>query len=245
MSSIMTTNRNSTMTAPTYTRISTTARNSASISSQMAALVKKHSTSSSAECTGLRTVIMASAATARIDAKIQKRTSTNKPFSPACLLVRGVGGLVGRDQRVVALAHGEQLVLGHDVFAAMLHVVLVDARFDDGVHRAGLLAEAAVDALEEIDVVARGAPRAVVGHVGFDGDGQRRAHRLAQLAGDAALLAVRVAAQRMQPAEARRLRRLLLRVVDRDLGREEFPPRDPQAAEQLAQRECLDDASHS
>ncbi len=49
MSSIMTTNRNSTMTAPTYTSTSTTARNSASISSQMAAEVTKHMTSASAE----------------------------------------------------------------------------------------------------------------------------------------------------------------------------------------------------
>ena len=99
-----------------------------------------------------------------------------------------------------------------------LHVVLVDARLDDGIHRAGLLAEAAVDALEQVDVVARGAARAVVRDVGLDGDRQRRAHRLAQLAGDAALLAVRIAAQRMQAAEARRLRRLLFRVVDRELA---------------------------
>ena len=82
MSSIMTTNRNSTITAPTYTRISTTARNSASMSSQIAALVKKHNTSSNAACTGLRTVIMASADTARIDANTQKRTSTSNVGSP-------------------------------------------------------------------------------------------------------------------------------------------------------------------
>ena len=41
------------MTAPTYTRISTTARNSASMSSQIDALVKKHSTSSSAAVHGV------------------------------------------------------------------------------------------------------------------------------------------------------------------------------------------------
>src|SRR3954467_12947673 len=112
MSSIMTTNRNRTIPAPTKTRISTTARNSASISSQIAALVKKHSTSSKAECTGLRTQIMASAELARITAKTQKRTSTNtRTPSTICR----VGGLVGRDQRVVPLTYGEQLVLAHDV----------------------------------------------------------------------------------------------------------------------------------
>ena len=47
------------------------------MSSQMDALVKKHSTSSSAACTGLRTMIMASAETTRIDANTQNRISTS------------------------------------------------------------------------------------------------------------------------------------------------------------------------
>jgi hypothetical protein len=127
----------------------------------------------------------------------------------------------------------------------MLHVVLVDARFDDGVHRAGLLAEAAVDALEQVDVVARGTARAVRGHVRLDGDGQRRAHRFAQLAGDAALFTVRVAAQRVQAAEARRLRGLLLRVVHGELRLEEFADGHAEPLEELPERECLDDAAHS
>ena len=45
----------------------------------------------------------------------------------------------------------------HDVLAAVLHVIFEQPRLDDGVDRARLLAEAAVDALEEVDVVARGA----------------------------------------------------------------------------------------
>src|SRR5690242_17004659 len=128
--------------------------------------------------------------------------------------VRRVRRLVVGDHRLVALTDREQLVLAHDVLAALLHVVLVYAGEHDGVHRAGLLAEAAVDALEQVDVVARGAARAVRPDVRIDGDAHRRAYRLAQLAGDAALLAVRVAAQRVQAAEAHRLRGLLLRVVE-------------------------------
>ncbi len=62
----MTTNRNSTMTAPTYTSTSTTARNSASSSSQMAAELMKHMTSASAEYTGLRALITPSAAAMRM-----------------------------------------------------------------------------------------------------------------------------------------------------------------------------------
>src|SRR4051812_46167499 len=62
--------------------------------------------------------------------------------------------------------------------------------FDDGIDRAGLLAEAAIDAFRHVDVVARGAARAVLARFGLDGDRLGRANRLAQLASDAALLAV-------------------------------------------------------
>lgn len=43
--------------------------------------------------------------------------------------------------------------------------------FDDRVHRAGLLTEAAVDALGHVDVVAGGATTAVRPFLGLDGDG--------------------------------------------------------------------------
>src|SRR3982751_5037916 len=101
--------------------------------------------------------------------------------------------------------------------------------------RAALLAEAAEDALGEVDVVARGAARAVVANVALDRDRQRRADRLAQLAGDAALLAVLVAAQRMQAAEARAERGLLFRVLDRHLLREKVATGQPHALEELAE----------
>src|SRR5487761_173143 len=123
--------------------------------------------------------------------------------------VRRIRPLVGGDHGLVALPDREQLVLAHDVLATVLHVVLVDAGEHDGVHRTGLLTEAAVDALEEVDVVARGAAGAVLRNVGVDRDADGRADRFAQLAGDTALLAVAVAAQGVQPAETRRLRGLL------------------------------------
>src|SRR3546814_1946416 len=74
--------------------------------------------------------------------------------------------------------------------------------------RSGFLAEAAVDAFGHVDVVARGTARAVIARFGLDGDRLRRADCLAQLAGDAALFAVGVAAQRMLAAEARAERTL-------------------------------------
>ena len=143
----------------------------------------------------------------------------------------------GRDFRLVPVADRQQHRLGQVEVAALLDVVLVDAGLDDRVHRAGLLAKAAEDALEEVDVVAGGAARAVLARLGLDRDRQRRAHRLAQLAGDAALLAVGIAAQRVQTAEARRLRRLLLRVLDRELAREEVAPGQAHALQQLDEQE--------
>src|SRR6185503_13556763 len=126
------------------------------------------------------------------------------------LSVRRVRGAVPGDLFLVAVAHREQHRLGVVQLAAVLAVVFDDPRLDDGVDRASLLAVAAEDALHEVDVVARGATGPVLALLGLDVDRERRADRLAQLARDAALLAVRVAAQRVQPAEARAHRRLLL-----------------------------------
>src|SRR6478752_3787007 len=110
------------------------------------------------------------------------------------LAVLGVGRAVGRDLGFVAVAHGQQHVLGEVQVAAFFAVVFEDVGLDDRVDRAALLAEAAEDALGQVDVVARRAARAVGALVGFDRDRHRGAHGLAQLAGDAALFAVFVAA---------------------------------------------------
>src|SRR5690606_4873658 len=55
------------------------------------------------------------------------------------------------------------------------------------------------------------------------------------------LFAVRVAAQRVQAAEPRRHRRLLLRVLDGDLAREEVPAGEPQPLQHLAQHETREE----
>src|SRR5262249_61031755 len=106
---------------------------------------------------------------------------------------------------------------------ALLVVVALLARFggelevralDDGIHRTGLLAQSAVNALHHVDVVAGGAARAIVAPwTGLDGDGLGRTNCLAQLAGDAALLPVRIAPQRMIASEAGREWAFLLEVV--------------------------------
>jgi hypothetical protein len=69
----------------------------------------------------------------------------------------------------------------------------VNPRFDDRIDRAGFLAEPAIDAFEQVDVIARRSARAVFANIGFDRYRERRAYGFAQLAGDAPLLPVRVA----------------------------------------------------
>src|SRR5712692_10579314 len=209
------------------------ARNSARSSIHSPAAVKKASTRNSAECTGLCAVIT------QITAKNQKTAASNMARSA----VGGVRGAVAGDLLLVAVAHREQHFLGVVEVAALLAVVLEDARLDDRVHRAGLLAQAAEDALGEVDVVARGAARAVGALLGLDRDRERGAHGLAQLAGDAALLAVRVAAQRMQSPEARAHRRLLLGELHRDLAPEEMAPGERHALHQLDQQERPEEAA--
>src|SRR3546814_2152636 len=114
----------------------------------------------------------------------------------------------------------------------------------DGIHRAGLLAEAAVDALRHVDVVARGAPAAVAARLSLDDDALRRADRLAELAGNAPLLAVGIAAQRVLAAEARAERPLLVGVVQRHLGLEEVAQSQRHALYELDRKSTRLNSSH-
>src|SRR5688500_434438 len=107
--------------------------------------------------------------------------------------VRRVELEVAGDLRLPAVAVRQQLRLVVEKLLARLDGELEVRPLHDRVDRAGLLAEAAVDALHHVDVVARRPPRAVLARLGVDGDRLRRADRLAELAGDAALLAVRIA----------------------------------------------------
>ena len=72
----------------------------------------------------------------------------------------------------------------------------------NGVNRATLLAQAAVDTLGHIDIVASRPPASVHTLFSLNGDGLRRTDSLAKLAGNAALLACRIASQRVLASEA-------------------------------------------
>src|SRR5437763_5524907 len=145
--------------------------------------------------------------------------------APPALAIGRVPLEIGGKLAVPAVAVVEQLFLVVDQLLARFGRELQSRSFDDCIDRASLLAEAAIDALGHVDVVARGAPAAVLARLGLDGDGLRGADRLAELAGDAALLTVGIAAQRVLAAKTRALRTPLVRIVDRRLGLEHVTQR--------------------
>lgn len=107
-----------------------------------------------------------------------------------------------------------QLTLVIQQLLTRLSRVLGIRALDNSIDRARLLAEAAVDALGHVDVVARGAAGPVGALLGLNSDGLRGADGLTQLAGDAALLARGVPPQGVLAPEPRGDGALLEGVVD-------------------------------
>src|SRR5688572_20475534 len=157
----------------------------------------------------------------------------------APLSVGRIGGKVRGEGAFPLVAILEQLRLVVEQFLPRLGGIFEVRALDDRVDRAGFLAQPAIDAFDHVDVVAGGAAAAVLARLGLDRDGERRADRLAQFAGDAALLAVRIAAQRMLAAEAGAQRVLLIGVIDRRLGLEEIFQRQPVRLDELPEEERL------
>src|SRR5690349_697326 len=127
----------------------------------------------------------------------------------SALPVRRVEFEVFRDLAFPAIAVGQQARLVEVEFLACFRGVFEVRSLDDGVDRACLLAQPAIDTLDHVDIVARRAAAAVFARLRLDGDRLRRTNRFAQFAGDATLFAVRIAAQCMLTAEARAERALL------------------------------------
>src|ERR1044071_9344185 len=114
MSSIITTNRNRIITAPTYTSTSTMPRNSACSSSHRQAVEKKVRISESTACTGFFSVITMPADSTVTAAKAQKAASS-KVMAPLPSTVRRVGGAAAGDLRFEAVAERKQLRLADHV----------------------------------------------------------------------------------------------------------------------------------
>src|SRR5690606_32612769 len=130
-----------------------------------------------------------------------RRLSRSPQIRHQASAVWRVGREVLADLDLPAVAVREQLLLVVEELLARLGRELEVRPLDDRVDRTCLLAEPAVDALGHVDVVARRAARSVGTRFGLDSDRLGRADRLAELAGDAALLAVGIASQRMFAAK--------------------------------------------
>src|SRR5579885_286374 len=152
--------------------------------------------------------------------------------------IRGVDREVGGDLRFPAVAVVQQLLLVEIELLAAFRRELEVRALDDRVHGAGFLAQPAIDALRHVDVIARRPPAAVGARLGLDGDGLCGTDGLAELAGDAALLAVGVAAQRVLSPEARAQGALFVGIVDRHPRTEQVFEGQPHACKQLVEQQA-------
>jgi hypothetical protein len=105
----------------------------------------------------------------------------------------------------------------------------------DGIRQTGLFAITAIDAFEKIDFVTFRAAVAVFPLFRLDGDSGGGTGGFTQLAGDAAFFTVWISPKRMQPPETHRLRGLLLRILNGELGGKKTPTGYPETAKRLQQ----------
>src|SRR3984893_11468863 len=142
------------------------------------------------------------------------------------------------DLSLPPVAVGEQFLLVVEQFLAGLGGEFEIRPLDDRIDRAGLLAIAAIDAFGHVDVVAGGAPAAILARLGLDRDCQGRADRLAQFAGDTAHLPIGIAPQHVLAAEPWAQRPLLIGVIDRDRAPKHVAQGQCQARDQLGQQKA-------
>src|SRR2546425_1393757 len=229
----MITNRNSTMMAPAYTRTCSTAKNWASSSTNSPASWNSVTTSHSALATGLRRVTHIAADTIATPAKTQKTTTVRCPVNQAIdSLALGVGGVPQGRDRVGLGAEAFQIV--HEAIARILGVLVVHAHVD-GLFGADLLAVAAEDAAELVDLVNQRIPVALLILAGDQLDAVGGADLRAQAARHALGPALLVGkhAVRAAPATGNRpVRRApLLGVLHRHLRPEQVLQREHHALE--------------
>src|SRR5262245_48230604 len=151
-----------------------------------------------------------------------RQTGKRTALQSSPLPVRSVERDVFRDLAFPAVAVREQTLLVVIELFARLGREFEIRTFDDRINRTSFLTEPAIDALHHVDVVTRRAAGAVVAAwSSLDRDRLGWANCLAELAGDAAFLSVRIASQGMLAAETRRNGSLLERIIERGLRLEE------------------------
>src|SRR6201986_2917201 len=91
-------------------------------------------------------------------------------LSDSSLSIRRVEFQIPGDFPLPAVAVRQKPFLAVVEFFARLSRDFEIRAFDDGIHRAGFLAQPAIDAFHHVDVVARGAARTVFARLRLDGD---------------------------------------------------------------------------
>src|SRR5947209_13873947 len=112
--------------------------------------------------TGCAAMMRIGGASAQGDADLKGSAGPLAPQSAASLPIRSIQRQVLRDLALPSIAVREQaLLVVVELFARLCRELEVRP-LDDGVDRTRLLAQTAINALHHVDVVARGAARAVV-----------------------------------------------------------------------------------
>jgi hypothetical protein len=82
-------------------------------------------------------------------------------------------------------------------------MVFIDTGENDGINRAGLLAKSAVDAFEQIYVIADGSSGAIPTLFRLNGNRESGTDRLTEFAGDTTFFPIRIASEGMEPTKTR------------------------------------------
>ena len=134
------------------------------------------------------------------------------------------------------VANPKQIFLADSSRGARLKKVFMQVRQHDGIDGTRLLTIAAVDTFKEINIVSRGATRAVITLLGLYRDRQRWADGFAQFTGNTPFFSIGITPQRMQSTEPWGFGGLFLGILNRELLPEEVTPGYREPAKQFRQR---------
>lgn len=130
---------------------------------------------------------------------------------------------------------GKELFLVIEQFFPRFRRKFVIRTLHDRIHWTGFGAESTVNALGHVNIVSCRTAGAILALFRVNRNGLRGACSFAKLAGNAAFLASRVAAQGVLPAEAGTQKSLFIRVIDRDLWFREYFSGQPKGAENFSE----------
>jgi len=150
-----------------------------------------------------------------------------------------IGIKIGSDLSLCTIAVGQELLLVvKQLFPSFCRELRV-VGLDNGVDRASLLAETAVNALGHVDIIFCRPPRSIFTSLRLNGDGLSGADGFAEFARNAALFTGSVPSQSVFSTETRAERALFEWVHDGIRRTEELLQYDPHASDNFSEEEKL------